>query len=163
MTVIFSSTLMTYAARHRVGTCRASQSRFFFSAARSFPCGSCRASSGRGGDLAASGTSVRRASPSTQGSCSGGGGQGGVHGEVAAGIGGAPPSVRRDYRRDAQRNRQASLVGCAEAKGRAWLRADPQLAMKFGWSNARIACCRKNLPKPISYWCRSVSRQRSGI
>jgi hypothetical protein len=162
-TVIYGSTFMTYAARYGTGACQTPQSRVWVAAARTFGFGSGRAARWRRLDLATPGASLCRTSAANEISRCGGGSQDRIHGEVAAGVGGAPSPLRRNNRRDTQRNRQPRLVGRAPARGRAWLTAEPQLAMKFEWRIARIACCRKNLPKPISCSCRSASRRPPGV
>jgi len=160
--VIYGSTIMTYAASHRAGTCRTTQSCFRVAAGWAF--------TGRAAErlAAAMGISQRQAHryleqarrlkapvPAVEA-------KGRVHGETATVVGGAPPPVRGGDRRETQRNRQSSLVGHASARGRAWLTASAQAAMKFEGSLARSACGRKSWPKPISCWCRNVPPRRPG-
>jgi hypothetical protein len=79
------------------------------------------------------------------------------YGQAFAPSGGNAPDVRRLDRIDFERDRQPSVAGGPASWGRPSLTARQVGHARCGWNINLIGCGRRNWPRLMNAWCRTIS------
>jgi hypothetical protein len=147
---------MTYGSRQRHPKNRATQPRPRFAAAVRATARCRRALGARLLYLSGTGISLSAASAAAERAGGRGRVEVGIHGETAAQLDSAGAVIRLCQGTFDQRSGQPYVAHAAATRPRArsWLSRSRFRHALFSWSIVSIACCRRNWPKPIRFWCR---------